>query len=409
MKLSYYTNVIKLKEDKYLLLKPFSRPLVVDKEAVKSINNGLDHNSGLTDILNNENFTTQLEKEEEIALLWSFLEKQKIGGRYSIALTYDCNFRCIYCYERNVKNNITMTKKMVDKFIEILLKDEIKGSIGITGGEPLLEENRDTLKYLFKKGDGLKFDIISNGYELPNFIDLLSNYNITSIKVSLDGPKEIHDKRRAHNSNKGTFDVIIKGIKEALDTGLKIVIYVNVDSQNINKIGELIRYLKENDIKAPILLKRVNKRSGLEYPYILSPEEYFARIFQLLKKEKLDVYIYEFEALLKNLFKSLRDGSILIPKLRYCGGCEPNVLIFDPIGDIYSCDYVLGDKECKIGTYFPKLQFNSNYYLWKNRTANKIKECYDCKLAPLCGGVVLWKPKTEMEQSINPIVKKLNL
>jgi len=76
----------------------------------------------------------------------------------------------------------------------------------------------------------------------------------------------------------------------------------------------------------------------------------------------------------------------LIPKLRYCGGCEPNVLIFDPKGDIYCCDYILGNEEYKIGTYFPKFEFNSNYYLWKNRTASKIKECYDCKLAPLCGG-----------------------
>jgi len=386
MKLSYYTNIIKLKEDKYLLLKPFSRPIVVDNEVVDSLNGNSISDNKLADILNKENFTTQLEKEEEIALLWSFLEKQKTGGRYSIALTYDCNFRCIYCYEKNVKNNITMTKKMVDKFIDILLKDEIKGSIGITGGEPLLEENRDILKYLFQKGDGLKFDIISNGYELSNFIDLLSNYNITSIKGSLDGPKEIHDKRRVHYSGRDTFDVIIRGIKEALDVGLKIVIYVNVDSQNIDKIEELTQYLKENNIETPILLKRVNDRSGFKYPYILTPEEYFAKIFQLLKKESLDIYIYEFEALLKNLFKSLRDGSILIPKLRYCGGCEPNVLIFDPMGDIYCCDYILGNEEYKIGTYYPKFEFNNNYYLWKNRTASKIKECYDCKLAPLCGG-----------------------
>ena len=37
MKLSYYTNIIKLKEDKYLLLKPFSRPIVVDKEILKLV------------------------------------------------------------------------------------------------------------------------------------------------------------------------------------------------------------------------------------------------------------------------------------------------------------------------------------------------------------------------------------
>jgi len=405
MRLSYYTNIIKLKDNEYLLLKPFSRPLVVDKEAVRAINSD-DSYSELINILNKENFTTELEKEEEIALLWSFLEKQEMSGRYSVALTYNCNFRCIYCYERNVKTNITMNKKMIDRFIEIFLKDEIKGSIGITGGEPLLKKNKEILEYFFQKGEGLKFDIISNGYELSEFVDLLSNYDITSIKVSLDGPKEVHDKRRIHYSGRDTFDTIMKGIKEALDTGLKIVIYVNVDSQNVDKIGELARYLKENNIKAPTLLKRVNKRSGLDYPYILTPEEYFRRVFDLLKKEKLNIYIYEFEALLKNLFKSLRDGSILIPKIRYCGGCEPNVLIFDPMGDIYSCDYVLGNEEYKIGTYYPKFELNNNYYLWKNRTASKIKECYECKLAPLCGGGCALEAKNRNGTIYKPYCKE---
>ena len=55
MRLSYYTNIIKLKDNEYLLLKPFSRPLVVDKEAVRAINSD-DSHSELINILNKENF-----------------------------------------------------------------------------------------------------------------------------------------------------------------------------------------------------------------------------------------------------------------------------------------------------------------------------------------------------------------
>ncbi len=51
MRLSYYTNIIKLKDNEYLLLKPFSRPLVVDKEAVRAINSD-DSYSELINILN---------------------------------------------------------------------------------------------------------------------------------------------------------------------------------------------------------------------------------------------------------------------------------------------------------------------------------------------------------------------
>ena len=99
MKLSYYTNVIKLKEDKYLLLKPFSRPLVVDKEAVRAINSD-DSHSELTDILNKENFITELEKEEEIKRR-NILNLQKY---------YDCKFLLIYGsdppFRGSIKENI---------------------------------------------------------------------------------------------------------------------------------------------------------------------------------------------------------------------------------------------------------------------------------------------------------------
>ncbi|AGT34176.1 hypothetical protein OCC_13395 [Thermococcus litoralis DSM 5473] len=220
-----------------------------------------------------------------------------------------------------------------------------------------------------------------------NFLGMLQKNNVKIVKVTLDGSKEVHDKRRIHRKDKRTYDKILDGIKEAQANGIKVIIFVNVDAQNINYIPQLVNELKENEIKATILLKRVNERSGTKYPYILTPKEYFERVFKIIREYRLkEVKVYEFDVFYASLFNALSSGTSIPAKLRYCGGVTPNVLIFDPRGDIYTCDYLLGNKRASVGTYYPEFKLNTNYYIWKNRTAGKIKECFNCRLSLLCSG-----------------------
>jgi len=393
MRTSHFLNIVKLTNNEYFLLRPGSRPLIVDKDVVEAIGNLDSAPQNIIETLREEGVLTDLNPEEEIALFYNFLEESDIQtkGRYSIAITYNCNFACTYCYERGINNESTISRDMIDKFYEISTndRDKIENNIGITGGEPLMYENAEILEYLLREGKrkGFTFDVITNGYELIEFLDMLKKNNVKIVKVTLDGPKEIHDKRRIHKKVGETYDKILDGIKEAQNKGIKVTIFVNVDDQNINYIPQLINELNKNEINATILLKRVNERSGARYPLALSPKEYFKRVFKIIKEHRLkDVLIYEFDVFYANLFNALSSGNPIPARLRYCGGVNPNVLIFDPRGDIYSCDYVLGDKRFSVGTYYPEFKLNLNYYLWKNRTTSKIKECFNCKLSLLCSG-----------------------
>ncbi len=393
MRLSSLVNIVQLNETDYLILKPNSRSLIVDREVIEAIRNLNNTPKEVVEVLTKEGFITNLKPEEEIALFYSFLEQNeaRIKGKYSIAITYNCNFACTYCYERGINKEDTISREMIDKFYEIAVndKDKIRESIGITGGEPLMYENAEILEYLLREGKkkGFAFDIITNGYELIEFLDMLKKNNVKIVKVTLDGPKEIHDKRRIHRKDRETYDKILEGIKEAQDKGIKVTIFVNVDAQNLNYTPKLINELKENEIDATILLKRVNERSGAKYPYTLTSKEYFERVFKIIREYKLkEVKVYEFDIFYANLFNALSSGTPIPARLRYCGGVTPGVLIFDPRGDIYTCDYVLGDKRFSVGTYYPEFKLNINYYLWKNRTASKIKECFNCRLSLLCSG-----------------------
>ncbi len=393
MHLSYFTNIIPLTGNEYLLLKPGSKPLIVDGEVVETIKTPSCTPKEVINTLAKEGFLTNLKPREEIALFYNFLEESNIQtkGRYSIAITYKCNFACTYCYEKGINREDTISREMIDRFYEIAIndKDKIRDSIGITGGEPLMYGNAEILEYLLRGGKrrGFSFDVITNGYELIEFLDMLKKNNVKIVKVTLDGPKEVHDKRRIHRKDRGTYDKILDGIKEAQANGIKVTIFVNVDAQNINYIPQLVNELNKNGINATILLKRVNERSGARYPLALTPNEYFGRVFKIIKEHRLkDVLIYEFDVFYMDLLNALSSGTPIPARLGYCGGVIPNVLIFDPRGDIYPCDYILGDKRFAIGTYYPEFKLNVNYYLWKNRTVSKIKECFNCKLSLLCLG-----------------------
>ena len=90
---------------------------------------------------------------------------------FTFLITYDCNFRCPYCFEKDIqKDGTAFTKEMVDKAYQAILQiapDERLRSRSITlyGGEPLLKRNKNIISYIIEQGKelGFKFSAISNG------------------------------------------------------------------------------------------------------------------------------------------------------------------------------------------------------------------------------------------------------
>jgi uncharacterized protein len=89
-------------------------------------------------------------------------------------------------------------------------------SIVLHGGEPLLM-GPSKLSYLLKNlrtaiSDEYTISIQTNGLLITNeILDICSRYK-TSVAVSIDGPKEIHNKSRITHGGEGTFDDVMKGI-----------------------------------------------------------------------------------------------------------------------------------------------------------------------------------------------------
>ena len=67
---------------------------------------------------------------------------------------------------------------------------------------------------------------------------------ITMVQVTIDGTKDVHNRRRKLKGGGETFDKIIKNIKYASEY-LRIAIRINLDKGNYSSVDKLFRYLSE--------------------------------------------------------------------------------------------------------------------------------------------------------------------
>lgn len=175
----------------------------------------------------------EISKKNEIleVLRNEHVQKQKDQRTITFVMTYDCNFRCPYCFEGDayVKKEV-ITPEQIDAALK--LSGEGAQSICLFGGEPLLPKTRPMLEYLFNRAPDKTYQIFTNGYYLTEFLDLLLSIKISQILITLDGSEEFHNSRRVLANGKPTFKKIMEGIEKCLESGINIRIRMNLDRSN---------------------------------------------------------------------------------------------------------------------------------------------------------------------------------
>src|SRR5208337_4220464 len=132
---------------------------------------------------------------------------------------YDCNFSCSYCYQKEYSNeHKPLTKEVIDAFFNYIdheFSDRKKYNT-LFGGEPLLAGTgaRARVDQIITRASekGIAVAVVTNGYNLVDYLGVLAKGSIREIQVTLDGPREIHDARRMLKNGAPSFDRIVEGI-----------------------------------------------------------------------------------------------------------------------------------------------------------------------------------------------------
>jgi uncharacterized protein len=140
----------------------------------------------------------------------------------TLVLSEKCNLNCSYCFE-GIKSDPRVLA--FNKAIERLIKLPDNTGIEFYGGEPLLQIPliKQIMDWIKQNGRIFKFSMTTNGQIIPGDVfidDYLSHFE--HIRLSIDGPEEVHDRNRG----KGSFKKAINFLKKLNSTGYN-KIYLN--------------------------------------------------------------------------------------------------------------------------------------------------------------------------------------
>lgn len=148
-----------------------------------------------------------------------------------LMLTYSCNLACRYCYEDREEGCVPqirtegalreMSLESLRSAVGYLLEhDGANGKVSVTffGGEPLLRfpllrtAVGEARRMAGERGKGISFSITTNGTLLTPEIAGFLKENGISVCLSIDGPREIHDRNRPYPSGRGSYEDVARGI-----------------------------------------------------------------------------------------------------------------------------------------------------------------------------------------------------
>ncbi len=221
--------------------------------------------------------------------------------------TFNCNFRCSYCYLTNgVKSDVMMMRyevavNLISQVIALCHKKSRKTLTLIWhGGEPLLwgvENYRRIFEFADKHCGGVRIrQCIQTNLSLIDaaYIELFKEYKV-KVGFSLDGTKSINDLQRRTINGEGTFDIIMDKVAMCRAAGLDIGCIL-VGSRNfVGHIAEVYDFLCVNNLNFkfnPLFNAGEAVNSGASIA--ISPEEYAEMAIELF-----DLWYYDKKHTLK--------------------------------------------------------------------------------------------------------------
>ena len=312
--------------------------------------------------------------------------------RCTIALTSACNLNCAYCFESGAlrervrtmsEGTADSTVKWIAQFLRFVGTENIR--IIFYGGEPTLAPQRmiqivETTRHELETTSRVSFGMYSNGVTFrPELIDVFTQPEFQWAQIALDGPREIHDKRRILGNGQGTFDEIWKNIETLVTRcGVHVRVVANFDRANYREIPRLLE-----EIAA------CKWRDGIEVAFnpifATGLNRNYCSTHNFPEHDSYDLWRGLYEAALK---LGLNTSFLRILDKGPCAIHRVGNFYISPDGAVYECIGFLGtgvhQTGCVIEPFTPadltrRKEWIANNTRWQGK-------CQECSYLPMCLG-----------------------
>lgn len=344
-----------------------------------------------------------------------------------LQVTQQCNLRCEYCaysgiYEGNRTHsgnqmNFETAKKAIDFFFDHSMENS-QGVIAFYGGEPLLEFEliQKCVEYAKTKSEGkeLRFGMTTNGTLLTGKRAEFVAENKFTIGISLDGSRKEHDACRKFPDGTGSFDIVMKHVKELSEC------YPNYVKDNVRfyttvnpymDLGCVLEYFGASEVidDRAILFNSmvsVNLKEEVSYHesyFQVRNYEYIKMLFSMIGKlDKKYVSRLTVSSMdrAEKLRKALHRKAELGP-VEYQGGpCMPGILrlFVRWDGAFFPCERVNENLD-----YYQIGSVDDGFYLDRMRnllnvgklTEEECKKCWNLRNCMMCSNEIEFHGKKE--------------
>lgn len=286
-------------------------------------------------------------------------------------ITNNCNYRCPHCraYQQYTEDDIEIENKIIKELIE----SEVF-IVNLSGGEPLLNKRVfDIAKRLTE--NNVYVVLSTNGYYYSKYRKKIKESGIKFVQVSLDGPKELHEKFRGIDNS---FEKAVDALKMAKEDGLRTQMNVTITSQNLDTLEWNYEMAKEIGVDRLFYRRVVPYGKAKINDYVLpDKKKYYEKIINLHKLSCDELQVVIDDPILGVLLNITESDHLSC-------GAGINSLGISSDGDIFPCIF-LREKIGNIKNDSIKEVWNNSDILKKLRNRD-IDKCGTCKYKMSCGG-----------------------
>lgn len=266
----------------------------------------------------------------------------------------DCNLRCGYCFfDKQSRERKRISEEVANLLIQEVCNCNSDGEEIVFywhGGEPLLAGIDFYRKMVQLQAESKKPQqkvincLETNATLLRKEWARFFKENEFKIGVSLDGPKEFHDRFRIYPDGRGSFDDVMRGVGALKEEGLDFSVICVVTQKSVASPTKIFEFFNSNKISTLINFPpalAIETGQGLSFGASVNVSSYVDFLIKLF-----DLWVEAGEEKLQILpIESITKAFLGIPHddCRFAGECKKSIVV-EYNGDIFACNtYGYGD------------------------------------------------------------------
>ncbi|MDU2420892.1 MAG: anaerobic sulfatase maturase [Bifidobacterium scardovii] len=334
-----------------------------------------------------------------------------------------CNLDCEYCFfiskDQVLPGDPLMSEDTLEIFLRRYLDEQPDGEVSVAwqGGEPTLrgvgffEKALPLAERLARPRQHVNHVLQTNGTLLDDrWCRLLAEHQVL-VGISVDGPKDLHDRYRVNRAGHGSHDAVMRGWHLLEDYGIARNVLCTVHAANERHPLEMYRFFRDemhaDHMQFIPIVERVDaahaataenrwrRTDGSRLLYrqaghhvtsrSVKPEswgEFLDVVFdEWVRHDVGTTFVQQFDVMLGNMFGQYS----LCVHAPQCG----NALVAAHNGDVFSCDHWVED-EYRLGNFlhegFRDMIDSDRHRRFSGFKQNLPQDCRRCPVLWACQG-----------------------